>query len=191
MDVGGTINVTAATGLKGGIYTLLSSTGAMTIGSLSIGSKPANYLITIDGTSSSREVRLIVMSPVQQWQALHFGPNFASNPLAALNANPSGDGISNLVKYALGLDPSVSAVSGLPKVEVDRDRGILTLTYTKAISATDVAYIVIWSDSFDSWSSNGVTEELVSDDGVIQTVRAKVALGPGVKRFIRLQVNQL
>ena len=39
------------------------------------------------------------------WQIQYFGS--ATNPSAAPNANPSGDGIPNWLKYSLGLDPTV------------------------------------------------------------------------------------
>jgi len=43
------------------------------------------------------------------WQAQYFGSTTAAN--AAPNANPSGDGVPNWLKYALGLDPTVAATS--------------------------------------------------------------------------------
>ena len=45
------------------------------------------------------------------WQAEYFGTNWASNANAAPNANPSGDGIPNWLKYALGMDPTQKATA--------------------------------------------------------------------------------
>jgi hypothetical protein len=43
------------------------------------------------------------------WQIQYFGS--ATNPNAAPNANPSGDGVPNWLKYNLGLDPTVPGTS--------------------------------------------------------------------------------
>jgi hypothetical protein len=43
------------------------------------------------------------------WQIQYFGN--ASNPNAAPNASPSGDGIPNWIKYALGVDPTIAGVT--------------------------------------------------------------------------------
>jgi hypothetical protein len=43
------------------------------------------------------------------WQIQYFGS--ATNPSAAPNANPSGDGVPNWLKYSLGLDPTVAGTS--------------------------------------------------------------------------------
>jgi hypothetical protein len=43
------------------------------------------------------------------WQVQYFGS--ANNPNAAPNANPSGDGVPNWLKYNLGLDPTVAGAA--------------------------------------------------------------------------------
>jgi hypothetical protein len=43
------------------------------------------------------------------WQVQYFGS--ASNPNAAPNASPSGDGIPNWIKFALGVDPTIAGVT--------------------------------------------------------------------------------
>jgi hypothetical protein len=41
------------------------------------------------------------------WKIFYFGPNFATLPWARAGADPAGDGLTNLEKYLLGLDPTV------------------------------------------------------------------------------------
>jgi hypothetical protein len=43
------------------------------------------------------------------WQIQYFGS--ANNPNAAPNASPSGDGVPNWIKYALGIDPTIAGVT--------------------------------------------------------------------------------
>jgi len=45
------------------------------------------------------------------WQSAYFGTNWLNNPNAAPNANPSGDGVPNWLKFALGLDPTVAGTA--------------------------------------------------------------------------------
>lgn len=45
------------------------------------------------------------------WQSRYFGANWATNPSAAPNASPAGDGYPNWLKATLGLDPTVRGVA--------------------------------------------------------------------------------
>jgi hypothetical protein len=44
------------------------------------------------------------------WQQQYFGAGFASNPDAAPNASPAGDGVPNWLKFSLNLDPHVAGM---------------------------------------------------------------------------------
>jgi hypothetical protein len=45
------------------------------------------------------------------WQSQYFGTNWATNPSAAPNASPAGDGYPNWLKATLGLDPMIKGVA--------------------------------------------------------------------------------
>lgn len=46
------------------------------------------------------------VGPVARWQAEHFsGSELESPEIAGISADPDGDGLSNLIEYAFGLDP--------------------------------------------------------------------------------------
>ncbi|MDQ6622929.1 MAG: hypothetical protein M3Y86_05525, partial [Verrucomicrobiota bacterium] len=51
--------------------------------------------------------------PADAWRFGHFGAN-ANDPAAADEADFDGDGISNLLEFALNLDPQNASVTGLP-----------------------------------------------------------------------------
>lgn len=56
-------------------------------------------------------------------------------------ANPTGDGVSNLLKYAFGMDPNQAGLRAeLPESQVAE--GGLTLTYTRLKNADDLSYRV-------------------------------------------------
>ena len=99
------------------------------------------------------------------------------------------DGFSNFAEYALGLDPSV------PDAEVttlDADGAWLYFTYTRPSAVTDAVYQVEWSFTLNAgtWSSGGVTQQILSDDGTSRTVRAVIPAGAGGRRFVRLKMTR-
>ena len=54
-----------------------------------------------------------------------------------------------------------------------------------------IAFTVEWSDTLaaNSWSNAGVTEQLLTDNGIVQTVKATLsAVTPG-RRFVRLTIT--
>ena len=126
-------------------------------------------------------------SPFQAWQVAKFGGN-AGNPLiAGALATPAGDGVSNLQKYAFGMNPRVSSPSGLPVV--GPDGAAPGVTYNKAIAATDVIYNVEWSSDLITWSTTGVTAELLSNTATTQQIRASAPVDGAKVKFIRLNLT--
>ncbi len=138
-----------------------------------------SYSMTIAST--------VTGSPFTQWQSANFGAN-ASNPLiAGINADPSKDGVVNLLKYALFLDPNISTRVGLPTLGDNGDD--ITLTYIKNTAATDLTYQVQWSTNMQDWFTSGITETLVDDLTTRRVIRASVARGSDTKKFLRLVVT--
>ncbi len=102
-------------------------------------------------------------------------------------ASPAGDGVANLVKFALGLDPTVTAAgSDLPQPALDDEHG-LTFTYTE-YGDVEVTYIPEASTDLLTWSAADVTEvsRQASGDGESVTVRTTLE---GDRVFLRLRVE--
>ena len=81
-----------------------------------------------------------VATPYSTWQAQYFTSAELANPaISGDDADPDGDGIPNLVEYALGLLPRTAGVAGLPTVSTTTISGskYLTLTYTQIIADTE------------------------------------------------------
>jgi hypothetical protein len=123
----------------------------------------------------------------QEWQTAKFGPDAGNLLISGPSANPAGDGVSNLLKYAFGLDPLVP-VSGNPTV-MGLAGGFLTITYTKVLAATDLLYTVEWSSDLSNWSSVGVTEQINSGDGITQQITASVQTAPAAAKFLRIHIT--
>jgi len=52
-----------------------------------------------------------------------------------------------------------------------------------------MSYQVEWSDDLTTWSSAGVVETLLSDDGTTRQVKATMPAGSIGRRFVRLRVQ--
>ncbi len=117
------------------------------------------------------------------WQGGYFQP---LDPAGAEDGDPDGDRLPNFLEYALGLHPGQPSVEGLPVL--GKDGAVLTLTYHKDPSRTDVAYQVEVSDALSSWDP--VSDVLVGMEGAVEIRRASVPAGP-TSRFLRLKVRRL
>ncbi len=110
-------------------------------------------------------------------------------------ASLAGDGVTNLMKYALGLHPkeSVTGVTdgtkpGLPAVGTEGSN--LTLLFQKDTSKTDLTYAAEASPDLVTWTTSGVSEGVQSTSGTIQTIKASIPMGVDDKKFLRLNVTK-
>lgn len=89
------------------------------------------------------------------WQACHFSESERRNlAISGSDASASGDGISNLLKYALLLDPKEKIdPSDIPRVS--RDKGKVQLKYVERIMAEDIVYQIEISTDSEIWQSAG------------------------------------
>jgi hypothetical protein len=156
-----------------------------TVSADSYGRQASGYGSFSIQTSSTLVKVLWTPSPINAWRAW-FGSNTTNPAIAGDKASPAHDGITNLIKYALGLNPTIPANSGLPVVS--QAGGYLMLTYTKVKSATDIVYQPVWSNDLSSWASTGISEDVLLDSGTTQQVRDKVPITTETKKFIRLQI---
>ena len=99
-----------------------------------------------------------------------------------------GDGIANLMEYALALNPIVSDVTGLPAV--GKEGNFVTLTYSKVTTATDLTYVVQQSSDLVAWQTANAQSQVLATNGNVQTIKAKVDIGTQSQLFLRLQVTR-
>ncbi len=191
LTLGGQLTATAGTGFGPGTYTILSYTGslAMVPGGLSLASVPGNFTCTIS-TATAGQVNLVIsLSPYQQWQVLWFGDY--NSPVAADSADPDGDGEINMMEFASGQNPKAATTS---RQVLERVGGNLEFTYTRsrAALASGWTFAVEWSDSLagTSWSTTGVSETILSDNGTLQSVKAILPAGSAPRRFVHLRVSK-
>jgi trimeric autotransporter adhesin len=90
-----------------------------------------NYYYGDDATFST-------LAPGAAWREHFFNTTDETGDRADL-ANPAGDGVPNLLKYALGLDPTKQAASSRPYPQIAGDgETYLTFSFSRVSVATDL-----------------------------------------------------
>ena len=134
-------------------------------------------------------ITTITRTHQELWRFTNFG-SYDSLASAADSADPDGDGLSNLLEYALGLNPNAS---GTLPASLVLNGANLEYTYTRSTGAREngTTYQVEWSESLavGSWSTETVNQQITSTQGALETVKASVPKGNGGKRFMRLRVT--
>lgn len=121
----------------------------------------------------------------EAWRELHFGST-AVTTLSAANADPDGDGWTNLVEYALGLNPLAS--DGAAAIEHGTDNGRLKLTFNR-LAEPDLTYVVEATDTLGTtWTAIWTSSGAQNTAGPV-TVTDTVLLSSQPARFLRLRVE--
>ncbi|HEU0207444.1 MAG TPA: choice-of-anchor D domain-containing protein, partial [Candidatus Udaeobacter sp.] len=125
---------------------------------------------------------------LQAWRLQYFG-SIDNSGSGADTSDPDFDSLSNLLEFATGSDPEQS--SPMP-VTITLNGSTIEFVYTRAVAAINDGFTfnVEWSDDLTSpnWNTEGVTEEVLSDDGTLQHVKASVPDGNGARKFLHLKV---
>ena len=124
-----------------------------------------------------------VLTPLETWAQSHAltGGN------AAAHADPDGDGLVNLMEFALGGNPSARSQANLPAIEMP-DAATLGLTFRRATGG--VKYVVESSTTLapGSWTLEYTIEKNSDPASIGQDVLVEVPLGSATKKFLRLRV---
>ena len=124
--------------------------------------------------------------PIDAWRFSHFTAAELANPAISGDlADAEGDGIVNVVEYALNRDPKAASMNALPTAFVNAS-GYPTLTYTAVDSAVDIRYIVEISTNLVTWNAaslNGATTATA-------TVTSPNTIAAQPVQFMRLRVTR-
>jgi len=145
-----------------------------------------NYAFTfVDGT-----LTVVDAITISDWAA----NNGLTGTDAAPEADPDGDGMSNLMEFYLGLSPTNSSGAGGGFVMTNGPSNTVSMTYLRAKGVTGVTPAVQASADLSSsnWGTNGVVETVKdAADPRYEEVTATVTNPPGAtKMFMRLRVSQ-
>jgi hypothetical protein len=154
------------------------------------------------------------LSPVQVWRQQKFN-TIQDAGSAADMACPAGDGVPNLLKYALNMDPAKAGILPQPQMKDYSGAQHLSLTFKRDPAKTDVTYEVQAADTPSGpWttlassaggavtSGPGLVEEsgngiilipigfLFTPQPVTVEVKDTVSMQDAPRRFMRLQVTR-
>lgn len=150
---------------------------------------PGEVWVTSNG-NGIRSGSVPFAAPMDQWRASYFTiAEFADPAVSGVLANPAGDGICNLIKYALGLDPRrSSAPSSLAAFA--NEGNYLTLSVPRSATATDVTFTALVSGDLKTWNSGPAYTTVLINTPTLYKVRDNTPLTGAAGRFIRLQLAQ-
>ena len=175
---------------NGGTYSGVTLT-TLTVGTnVEMGGYQYRCVVTIGATPiTSTAATLTLNANFSLWQATYFTAGEISTPsISGPNAIYGQDGLPNLVKYALGLDPVVSATTSLPAVGVSGPNWFYT--FTRPTGQTDITVTVEASGDLVNWSTANVTLTKTDTVGNVETWQATYPLASGANVFFRLKVTQ-
>lgn len=130
----------------------------------------------------------VVTDTFDHWQESKFSfDEMLRSELSGATGVYGADGWSNLVKYALGLEPKQNAGAGLPELTCDGSHWILT--YDRSVLAADTTCRVQVSTDLVNWTTEGVLHEWVSSEGLKERWRGRYPVNAGANTFMRLVVD--
>jgi hypothetical protein len=166
----------SASGLPAGL-SLNATTGVISGTPAAPGTFPVT-LGAINGAgtgSATLTLTVATTAGFPAWRLAHFTVGeLADASRSGPNAVYGYDGLSNLVKYALGLEPKTNIFSGLPAVSIVSTDWVYT--YTRPTAISDLTYSVEVSTNLTTWSTAGVTHVQVSSSGGVDTWKATFPL---------------
>lgn len=168
-------------------------------------SQTGNYPIQFtasDGKLTDRKTVTIAVSAntlLKGWRNRYW-PGVTNLSIIGNNANPTGDGLTNLVKYALGLDPTIANDSAGPDITTVQFGGqkYLALTYVGRTDDSNLSMAVVASNISNApdanWQIVGIS--MPADQSGVATgfqrfiMRDSIPIdGTLQKRFLRLRVS--
>ena len=142
------------------------------------------------GTSNGSDLTFTTLpNALQNWRQTNFG-TMANSGSTADAGDYDNDGIPNLIEWACNLSPTTR--NALP-ASVTANGASFAYTYSRSTAAANsgTSFIVEWSNTLaaGSWSSSGVVQTVLSDDGTTQQVKAVIPITTESAKFVHLSVT--
>lgn len=136
--------------------------------------------------SDSITLSLWIRGTYEQWCDFHGLVGAERGP----DACPTRDGVANLVKFALALDPNeTSRLESHCQIGFGPGQG-LRQTWTFSTTPVDLSVGVEWSEDLINWFSDGLTESLIKADDATETWEFSLPSTDAPTGFLRLRVQK-
>jgi len=103
---------------------------------------PAQFAVHVFGLSS----------PSLNWKTFHFGTAASNAAVSGDFVDPDGDGIQNLMEYAVGSDPGVPGSGALLSASISGGHSLVS--FSRNAVATDLALELETSTNLMTWSTS-------------------------------------
>ncbi len=158
-------------------------------GSVQVSGNEPGDAAWLPAPSGSVSLQILANSNIwPAWRQTYFDQPEPTGP-AANEEDPDGDGLTNLVEFAIGTSP----VGGGDSPALRIDPLTVALEYSRNLDAmaAGVTTAVEWSDTMapGSWSSQGLTETVLDTTDNVQKVRVGLPQPAPLRRFARLRVT--
>ncbi len=153
-----------------------------------------SYLLRLSASNAYGETSTTVNVIVQDmayltWAQNEFSPAELNNPsISGPSAIAAGYGLTNLMKYALGLPPKVPSITN---TMITRPPGLLRFTYQRPFNRPDVTYSVEYSSTLapGSWTTSGISLQRIAT-GTVETWQAEKPASGSPSGYLRLKVSR-
>jgi len=140
------------------------------------------------------------------WRFSHFGTNSGNPAIAGDFADPDGDGVLNLMEFALAADPNVANTNRSPAAAISGNH--FQIYFHRNTAATNLTYVVESSGSLTGWSPamtyTAGTDWVANMPGAVASESGPVGVQPdqyvnvtidvrapsAASRFLRLRVHR-
>lgn len=135
-----------------------------------------------NGNTAKGTVAIAVTSAYPVWTSDVFTqPELANASISGVTANPDGDTLVNLLEYAMACGPKT--FEQWPAVTLSN--GVVSLSYPRLKTATDVTLTLQSSTDFTNWATAQPTS--VRDNGLLQMITVRQSASTNGPRFFRLR----
>jgi hypothetical protein len=163
----------------------------------------------LDGASTTVSFNVIVgspsvagITPQQAWRQTYFTPDVIANPALEAtvwgeNADPDGDGVSNIQEYVFGSNPLSADPGDASPVKITQsgNPNTLKITYHRRTDDWRIAYSLQTSVSFDTWQTVDpgliVSEVTIPAGPGVEQVTQEILVAGSVSQYFRVKVQFL
>lgn len=160
-----------------------STTATLTESGRSLGFS-GTYTVTISnasGSVTSQPASVVIKQSYTRWAA---GFGLAADSQAL---DPDGDGLNNLLEYALNLTPTVADTRGGPTLTIEGGQSVFR--FTRPTWTTGITYWVEFSTDLTTWTPAPTAPTVESSTASSETLVVTFASN-GPRQFVRLRISE-